>query len=77
MYEFGDCGDRLTGYPEVMTPREVADALRVEVGTVVKWLSQGHIPAFQVGPKRTWRVFKSELYKYIQSNRNSWGVTSE
>ncbi|MFH9871567.1 helix-turn-helix domain-containing protein [Streptomyces lydicus] len=60
-----------------MTPGEVAAVLRVEAQTVVKWFGDNHLPGFQIGPKRSWRTFKSELRKYLQANTNGWGVTSE
>ncbi|MFH8337765.1 helix-turn-helix domain-containing protein [Streptomyces sp. AM6-12] len=54
-----------------MTAGEVAEVLRVEVATVVKWLSAGHLPGFQVGPKRTWRVWRDEIHAYLEANRNT------
>ncbi|MEU7222338.1 helix-turn-helix domain-containing protein [Streptomyces chrestomyceticus] len=76
MDEHSEPEDRLAAYPEVMTAGEVADVLRVETQTVVKWFGESHLPGFQVGPKRAWRAFKSELRKYIQANRNSWDAAS-
>lgn len=63
---------RLATYPEVMTAGEVAEVFRVEAATVVKWLNDGHLPGFQVGPKRTWRVWRDEIRTYLEANRNRW-----
>ncbi|MFF7357842.1 helix-turn-helix domain-containing protein [Streptomyces filipinensis] len=54
-----------------MTTGEVAEVFRVEAATVVKWLGDGHLPGFQIGPKRTWRVWRDEIRAYLEANRNT------
>ncbi|MER6733788.1 helix-turn-helix domain-containing protein [Streptomyces puniciscabiei] len=57
-----------------MTAGEVAEVFRVEAATVVKWLSDGHLPGFQIGPKRTWRVWRDEIREYLEANRNTGSI---
>ncbi|MCS0604179.1 helix-turn-helix domain-containing protein [Streptomyces sp. LP11] len=54
-----------------MTAGEVAEVFRVEAATVVKWLSDGHLPGFQIGPKRAWRLWRDEIREYLEANRNT------
>ena len=45
--------------PDVLTPKQVAKYLNVDVRTVYKITRQGRIPAFKVG--NLWRYRKSDI----------------
>lgn len=49
----------------LLTPEEVAAALRVEVPTVRAWFRTGVLRAVKVG--REWRMAQSELDRYLES----------
>lgn len=49
----------------LLTPEEVAAALRVEVPTVRAWFRTGVLRAVKVG--REWRMTQSELDRYLES----------
>ncbi|MBO0652714.1 helix-turn-helix domain-containing protein [Streptomyces triculaminicus] len=70
-------GDPLAKYPDVMKPREVADVLRVEASTLVRWLGDNHIPGFQIGPKQEWRIWREELREYLHSQRNTPTISND
>ena len=48
---------------EVMTAQELADYLRVHVGTVHRLLKRGEIPSFRVGTQ--WRFAVEEIEGWI------------
>jgi excisionase family DNA binding protein len=37
--------------PELLTTREVAEALRVDARTIERWAEQGRLPRIQIAPK--------------------------
>ena len=55
----------LANQPEVMTPQEVADLLRVSLQTIGRWRREGHLPAFTMG--RTVRIRKEDLRQLLQT----------
>ena len=44
---------------EIMTPKEVANYLRMSVLTVYKYAKQGTIPSFRIG--NSWRFDKNKI----------------
>ena len=52
----------------LLTPEEVAAALRVEVETVRGWFRMGILRAVKIG--REWRMAQSELDRYLESLMN-------
>lgn len=51
--------------PEIMTPEEVADYLRLNRETVYRTLRRGQLPGIKVGSQ--WRVSRSALNKALNS----------
>ena len=49
---------------EVLTPRDVAALLRLNLDTVRRLLREGRLPGRKVGP-RQWRVLRSDLEAYL------------
>lgn len=54
----------LADQPEVMTPQEVADLLRVSQQTIARWRREGRLPAFTMG--RTVRIRREDLRQMLQ-----------
>jgi len=48
------------GKHQLLTVREVADLLRVDVVTVRRWLKAGKLKGFKLGWK-SWRVWRKDL----------------
>jgi excisionase family DNA binding protein len=42
-----------------LNPQEISDLLRVSVQTVRRWIKEGSLPAYKVGP-RMWRIRKED-----------------
>jgi len=55
--------------PEVMTPAEVRDVLRITQPTLRKLINTGKLPAIKVGHQT--RILKPDLDKFIQENTTS------
>ncbi len=55
----------LANQPEMMTPQEVADLLRVSHYTIARWRREGYLPAFTMG--RTVRIRKNDLRELLQT----------
>ncbi len=55
----------LANQPEMMTPQEVADLLRVSQQTIARWRREGHLRAFTMG--RTVRIRKEDLRQMLQT----------
>ena len=49
--------------PELLTTKEAASVLRVEIDTLRRLAKSGHIPAVKVGGD--WRYFKSALLDHL------------
>jgi excisionase family DNA binding protein len=63
--------------PVLLTPREVASMLRVDLSTVYRWISHGTISAVQFGGARhTVRIPAAELAR-ISSSRRRAAATAE
>ena len=59
----------------IMTPKEVADYLRVSVKTVLNWANDGRIPGGKLGT--SWRFEKKDLDKWLRSRLSSSTVSAE
>jgi excisionase family DNA binding protein len=53
---------------EMLTPKEVAEYLKVPLGTVWRWCRAGALPALKIG--KYWRVPREELNGFIKSKVN-------
>jgi excisionase family DNA binding protein len=51
---------------EFFTVSEVADLLKVERRTVIRWICAGRLKAFKPGGGRFWRVHQRDLKKFIK-----------
>jgi len=51
---------RLDDLPDLLTPREVADLLRVSIITIKRWGKQGKLPAIRIN-KRGDRRYRKEV----------------
>ncbi|WP_106124195.1 helix-turn-helix domain-containing protein [Nesterenkonia sandarakina] len=56
--------DLLEGFPDLATPQEVGDLLRVGIVTINKWMRSGHIPSIRAG-LRVNRIPKKELREFL------------
>jgi len=52
-----------------LTPQEVADALKVSIFTVRRWIGQKELPAYKVG--RGWRIARADFDRWLQANRHA------
>lgn len=58
----------MTGDPEIMTIREVAEYLRLTEKTAYRFALEGKIPGFKVGA--AWRFRRDEIIKWTKSQSN-------
>lgn len=56
--------DLLEGFPELATPQEVGDLLRLGIVTINKWLRSGQLPVIRAG-RRVNRIPKKELREFL------------
>ncbi|MDY6876005.1 MAG: helix-turn-helix domain-containing protein [Chloroflexota bacterium] len=61
--------DSTTEEQSYLNPQEVSDLLRVSVQTVRRWIKEGSLPAYKVGP-RIWRIRKIDLDKWLDRQRS-------
>lgn len=54
----------LEGQPELLTSEEVAELLRVDGRTVLKWIREGGLRAISVGP-RLKRIRQGDLRAFL------------
>jgi len=54
----------LADQPDMLTPDEVADLLRVTLHTVARWRREGQLKAFTIG--RIVRIQKDDLRTFLQ-----------
>jgi PTS system nitrogen regulatory IIA component len=52
---------------QLMSVRDLADYLQVDMSTVYLWSQRGQIPAMKVG--RMWRYRRSEIDAWLESRR--------
>jgi len=53
-------------FPELITPEQVADILKIKLSTVYKYLNEGKIPGIRIGS--LWRIDKKELLILLKKN---------
>jgi len=54
---------------DIMTPKDVAEYLKMSNRAIQDWTKSGYIPAFKlVG---SWRYRKSEIDNWLESKRNN------
>jgi len=53
-------------FPELITPEQVADILKIKLSTVYKYLNEGKIPDIRIGS--LWRIDKKELLILLKKN---------
>ena len=51
--------------PDLLTPAEVAELLRVSKRTVLRWVETGELRAFRFGP-RLLRIPRSEVERFLR-----------
>jgi len=60
-------GETMTN--DIMTPKDVAEYLKIGNRSIQAWTTSGYIPAFKlVG---SWRYRKSEIDNWLESKRNN------
>lgn len=52
-------------FPDIMTPEDVCEALRIGNNAVYEILNSGKLKAFKNG--RVWRIPKTSLMEYIKN----------
>lgn len=57
---------------DLLTPKEAADLLRLNVETVRRLLRTGQLPGCKVGP-RQWRTRRADLDAYLRPARTDSG----
>ena len=50
-------------YPDILSPEEAADALRIGENAIYELLNEGKLKAYKNG--RTWRVPKEAVKEYV------------
>jgi excisionase family DNA binding protein len=53
---------------EYFTPEEIAEKLRVDQDTVLRWLKRHELAGYKVG--RQWRVSKEDYEKFLAERYN-------
>ena len=56
---------RLKNLPDLMTPREVAEILRVSIITIKRWGKQGKLPAIRINARGDRRYRKEMVLKLL------------
>lgn len=64
--------DFLQNYPDMLTAREVADIMRVDIRTVRGWVSSGELASISIG-KREYRIAKVALLDFIEKRQRERG----
>ena len=54
----------------LLTAREVADRLRVHVGTVRRWLEENQLRGIRLGGGAGWRIRESELERFLKERES-------
>lgn len=57
--------DSFSDYPDIVTPKEIQDMLRIGRNTVYELLRSGEIKSLRVGKK--YIIPKSSVIKYLQT----------
>ena len=56
-----------------LNPQEISGLLRVSVQTVRRWIKEGSLPAYKVGP-RMWRIRKTDLDEWLDRQRSTTAI---
>jgi len=59
----------LDDLPDILTPRELAEFLKVSDQTIKRALKSGELEAFKVS--RDWRIEKKSVIKWIENKKGS------
>lgn len=62
----------MQNYPDMLTAREVAEIMRVDIKTVRAWVSSGELPSIPIG-KREYRIAKAALIEFIDKRQRERG----
>jgi excisionase family DNA binding protein len=57
-------------YERMLTVKEVAERLRVHVGTVRHWLEKKELSGIKLGGQAGWRVRESELERFLKARES-------
>lgn len=67
-------GEEMTDTDRLLSARDVAERLRVDIKTVGRWLLAGRLKGFKT-PGHHWRVWESDLNKALEeAQEESWGT---
>jgi excisionase family DNA binding protein len=53
----------------IMTTSEVADFLKIHVGSVRKWSRTGKLKGYRLGDRGDWRYLRGDVIAFLQGNR--------
>ena len=62
----------MQNYPDMLTAKEVAEIMRVDIKTVRAWVSSGELASISIG-KREYRIAKSALLEFIDKRQRERG----
>ncbi len=52
----------------IMTTNEVADFLKIHVGSVRKWSRTGMLKGYRLGDRGDWRYLSGDVLAFLQGN---------
>ena len=52
-----------------LTVNEIAEKLRVERHTVIRWITNGKLRAFKPGGGRLWRIRQTDLQRFVRGGK--------
>jgi excisionase family DNA binding protein len=55
----------------IMTTNEVADFLKIHVGSVRKWSRAGILKGYRLGDRGDWRYLSGDVIAFLQGNNRS------
>lgn len=56
---------------DIMTSTEVADLLRVSVGSVRRWTRDGKLKGYQLGGHGSWRYIRKDVLTFLLGAHNN------
>ena len=65
----------LADLPDLLTPEEVGELLRLKRATIFRWLSDGTLPGFKLGSN--WRIDKVALHRFMSAGWNQSSGSTE
>jgi excisionase family DNA binding protein len=57
-------------YERMLTVKEVAERLRVHVGTVRRWLEEHELRGVKLGGQAGWRIRESEVERFLKERES-------